>query len=63
MHNLSTQYKIYAGKDKLMSSLAYHLNHPPRGLSPPRTTRGIWDVVKKRKGKSSSETLGRESHC
>lgn len=46
MHNLRTQYKIYAGKDKLMNSLAYHLNHPPRGL---------WDVVKEGKGKAAAK--------
>lgn len=55
MHKLRTQYKIYAGKDKLMNSLAYHLSRPPRGLSPPRTGRGIWDVVKKRKGKAAAK--------
>lgn len=38
-----------------MNSLAYHLNHPPRGLSPPRTRRGIWDVVKEGKGKAAAK--------
>lgn len=68
MHNLRTQYKIYAGKDKLMNSLAYHLNHPPRGLSPPRTRRGIWDVVKEGKGKAAAKpwaekVIAKEGGC